>query len=104
FGVNSPAQPQPVDDVNLFPVTEVAGLDLDGRVLVTSAAKNFDGTDVAFQAVEIPYPAVIGSTPSDGATGVRPTASLRIDFNRPVGGVSPSTVKLLRLDGSASGS
>ncbi|HVE83839.1 MAG TPA: IPT/TIG domain-containing protein, partial [Myxococcales bacterium] len=77
---------------------------VSGRVAVATAESLIrPGLPDALFVVGLPFPAVTASSPVDGDVGVALQAAPWIELNEPVSDASPATVKLVRLDGSASG-
>ncbi len=105
--VTDPAQPRPIDAIDLFPAISASGIAIDRDVIAVSIGATFKGSAGsaldALAVIGIPFPMVLASRPPDGATGVPVGSLIQIDLSRTVGDADTSTARVVRVDGSAIG-
>ncbi|WP_415835370.1 Ig-like domain-containing protein, partial [Corallococcus soli] len=96
--------PRGIDAIDLYPATQLSGVDLEGDVAVVSISGTMQGraTD-GLAVVRMPFPVVVASHPVAGEVAARPAEAVRLTFNVPVEKGPSFDARLVQLDGSATG-
>ncbi|MFP2934348.1 IPT/TIG domain-containing protein, partial [Pyxidicoccus sp. 3LG] len=93
----------------LYPAATLSDVAVEGDVLaatvktVAAPPPGAPGALDALAVVGLPFPVVTGSVPADGAEAVPVGASLQVFLSRPVSDANATTVRLIRVDGTAQG-
>ncbi|HZI15279.1 MAG TPA: Ig-like domain-containing protein, partial [Myxococcus sp.] len=109
MAASDPARPVSVDAVDLYPAASLSDVAVEGDVIAATVKTTVEvpGGQLppldALAVVGLPFPVVTGSVPADGAEAVQVGASLQISLSRPVSDINASTVRLMRVDGTVSG-
>ncbi len=103
---SDPARPVSVDAVDLFPAIGLSDVAVSGDLAAATISEVApkSGALHALALVQMPFPMVVASRPEDGDVAVPLNGAIEVDLNRAPSDVSATTVKLVRLDGSAAGS